>query len=250
MLELLIAMIFVVMLATGIVMSITTALRVWKLTTEQNDLQQEARTIMDLVTHDLRESYLGVGRTGGFFIGGIPSDQLDTTPTGPTDPLFLTTQSTSGEQTSFLPEEAQQQWDQTVERPISDTIAVNWQWMDATSGAGDQPAGLYRTTEIVQTMNPDNQPLDESGMALGVVTSEFVSDRVKSLRFRYYDGQQWLDSWDSRQQQLHAPQQVSVELELLDPSEPANESGTWVSNTASSGERKHVYRTVVSLPTY
>ncbi len=249
-LELLIAMTFAVLLATGIVLSITTALRVWKLTTEQNDLQQEARTIMDLVTHDVRNCYMGISRTG-FFIGGVPSDQVDTTPPTPTDPLFLTTQSTSGEQTSFLPEEVQQQWDQTVERPISDLMAVNWQWFDATTGAAeDQPPGLYRTTQIVQINNPDNQPTDEYGASLGVVSTALISDRVKSLHLRYYDGQQWLDSWDSRQQQFRAPQQVSVELELLDPGEHANENGAGVSNPTSSGERKHVYRTVVTLPTY
>ncbi len=202
---------------------------------------------MDLITQDLRGSYVGMARTG-FFIGGVPPDQLETTSATPTDPLFLTTQSTSGEQTSFLPVDVQQQWDQTVERPITDLIAVNWQWQDASTLAGDQPPGLYRTTQIVEMNNPDNQPTDQYGEPLGVVSSELVSDRVKSLHFRYYDGQQWLDNWDSRQQALHAPQQVSVELELLDPTERANESGVQVSNPTSSGDRKHVYRTVVTLP--
>jgi len=256
-LELLIAMTFVVLLATGITLSVTTALRVWKMTLRQNELHQEARAIMEVLARDLRGGYLGKSRDAGFFVGGwtgetgaTATDQTAATSvvtTAPVDPLYLTSESSTAGETALLPEEMQKEWDQTVERPISDLLAVRWEWREEAGGQEAQPAGLYRSTAVVLTRDPEAQPVDQYGVELGGISTELVSEAVKSLKFRYYDGSAWVDSWDSRQQQNTLPKQVAIELELRDPSEVATERARGVSNAASPNERTYVFRNIITL---
>jgi prepilin-type N-terminal cleavage/methylation domain-containing protein len=44
----------------------------------------------------------------------------------------------------------------------------------------------------------------------------FVED-VASLSFRFYDGREWLDTWDSEEHNARLPRAVSIDLALYDP---------------------------------
>jgi len=71
---------------------------------------------------------------------------------------------------------------------------------------------------------------------------------VRSLNFRYFDPEsaQWLDSWDSTQQDNRLPQAVEIALELA-PEPAAASSGEWWSYETSERFTRWFY-TVVELP--
>jgi hypothetical protein len=256
-----VALTFVALLAAGIVLSLTTALRVWRLTTEQNELNQESRAIMELLTRDLRGAFLGNSRDGGFFLGGVPESKRGVAVTQypnqtPVDPLFFTTDSSSANEVSLLPEEVQQQWDQQEEPPTSDAMAVRWEWREAATGQEAQAAGLYRTTAVILSPEPESFISEQTGELSGQVSSELISESVRGLRFRFYDGEQkqWVGYWDSRDpwdsqrptQWRRVPQAVAIELTLLDPGAAATERARSVSNPSA---RTHVFTTIVTLAT-
>ncbi len=271
-LEMMVAMTFVSLLASGIVLSISTALRVWRLTTKQNEVNQEARAILELLGRDLRGAYVGWQMNGGFFLGGDPSDTetapgqapLNSAPTAaaaPVDTLFLTTDSSSAREASFLPEEELQQWDQEQEAPVSDQLAVRWEWREAGTGDDPQPAGLYRLTYVIPTNEPESLLAAEQGAEPGLVRVELVSTAVKRLRFTYRGVNGEANSWDSRELRdptqsnpreralKGVPQQVKIELELNDPTQDATTGAAEVSNSSTGAEHTYTFHDVVTIAT-
>jgi len=243
-------MTFVALLASGIVISISTALKVWKRAAEANELNQEARAVMELLSRDLRCAYLGWDRQAGFFIGGAPQDTE-----APMDALYFTTQSTSAAETGLLPDDVLKDWDPQQEPPVTDLVGVRWEWHEGTA---DAPEGLYRVTSVMPQLEV---PADESTAATGEVSSEFISDAVEDLKFQYLDDESWSTSWDSTGSALDTtrkvgeqdtstqvgklPGAVSIEFALRDPS-----AGENVPRGRVSKDKQHTFRTVVTLPTH
>lgn len=230
-------MAFVALLAGGIVISISTALKVWNRVAEANELNQEARAVMEIISRDLRNAYVGFNRNGGFFVGA-PAEDVGSS----TDELFFTTQSTSASDLGLLPEEMLAAWDQSEEVPVSDYVGVLWRW------EGEE--GLCRTTFVMPGLETEEQSeseaeqADDTGLNVsGEIGSEFVSNAIEELRFAYYDGESWQTSWDSRDNDNYPPQAVAIEFVLRDPSERENERGRRVSN-----EARHTFRSIVTLP--
>ena len=249
-LELTIAMIFVGLLAAGIVITISTALNVWGKMLRTNEVNQEARAVMELLTRDIRDTYLGRNRDQGYLAGGAPVDELgDLAAPGttsdvsqaeaPVDTLELTTASSSAENTSLLPEEVRSAWDQEVRPPVSDLMLVRWAERSEEAG---QRAGLYRIRAVAS--NPQLGTTDPTtGQEIGVVSKELISDAVESLHFAYFDGENWLSAWDSRAQVNALPQAVVVQLVLND------KLLTGVPPATASRKPQHVFETMVSIAT-
>jgi hypothetical protein len=108
---------------------------------------------------------------------------------------------------ALLPDEVRENWDQQVRPPVTDMVGVRWEWLAA---GGGQPEGLYRTTSVVPSAEPE---IDlNTGAELGQVTQELISTEVEELRFRYYDGEVWQESWDWREAGNSLPLAVSIEL--------------------------------------
>jgi len=247
--ELVVAMTFVALLASGIVISISTALKVWKRTAEANELHQEARAVMELLSRDLRCAYLGLDHQAGFFLGGAPGESET-----PMDALYFTTQSTSAAETGLLPDDVLKDWDPQQEPPVTDLVGVRWEWHEGTA---DAPQGLYRVTSVMPQLEVSE---DESTAATGEVSWELVSDAVEELSFKYFDDGSWSTSWDSTgsafdttkkvgeqdtSTQVHRlPQAVAIEFVLRDPSAREN-----VPRGGVSKDEQHTFRTVVTLPT-
>ena len=237
--ELVIAMTFVALLAGGIVISISTALKVWKRVAETNELHQEARAVMELISRDLRGAYLGLQHNAGFFLG-MPAATSDR----PMDSLYLTTQTSSAAEVGLLPDEILKDWDQTVEAPVTDLAGLFWGWQESGTGAERTPEGLYRTTFVMPVLT-DEEAEEESLAVTGEVSSEFVSEAVEELRFEYFDGESWASEWDSRERENRAPLAVAIEFVLRDPRERENIRRSGVSN-----DEQRTFRSVVTLPAW
>jgi hypothetical protein len=201
-------MTFVGLLATGIVVTISTALRVWNRAMRMADLQQEARAVTELLSRDIRGAYLGLPPDStGYFLGGLVESTTTDQAGPPIDTLELTTESSSLAEVALLPDEVREEWDQQVRPPVTDMVGVRWEWLAA---GGGQPEGLYRTTSVVPSAEPE---IDlNTGAELGQVTQELISTEVAELRFRYYDGEVWQESWDWREAGNSLPLAVSIEL--------------------------------------
>ncbi len=236
--ELVLAMTFVALLAGGIVISISTALKAWKRVAEANELNQEARAVMELMARDLRGTYLGLQRDTGFFLG-LPAE----TSGAPIDSLYFTTQSSAAARVGLLPEEVLEDWDQTMEAPVTDLAGVFWGWEEGTTGPGRQPGGLYRTTYVMPVLEQEEEEAQESLVVTGEVGSELVSEAVEELRLEYYDGESWGTEWDSRERENRAPLAAAIEFVLRDRREGENVRRSQVSN-----DEHRTFRAVVTLP--
>ncbi len=201
-------MTFVGLLASGIVLTISTALRVWNRAMRTADLQQEARAVTGLLSRDIRGAYLGLPPdTTGYFLGGVELNGVADRTAAPTDTLELTTESSSLSEVALLPDDVREDWDQRVRPPVTDLVGVRWEWRDADGG---QPEGLYRVTSVVPSAEAE---IDlDTGAPLGEVAQELISTQVAELRFRYYDGEAWQDSWDWREAGNSLPLAVSIQL--------------------------------------
>jgi hypothetical protein len=201
-------MTFVGLLAAGIVITISTALRVWNRAMRMADLQQEARAVTGLLSRDIRGAYLGLPPdVTGYFLGSTEETGVTAQAAPPIDTLELTTESSSLAEVALLPDEVREDWDQQVRPPVTDMVGVRWEWLAADGG---QPEGLYRVTSVVPSAEPEIN-LD-TGAEVGQVTEELISTQVQELRFRYYDGEAWQESWDWRETGNSLPLAVSIEL--------------------------------------
>jgi type II secretory pathway pseudopilin PulG len=222
-LELTIAMMFVAVLVGGIVLSISTCLKVWERTQETADLNQEARAVFAVLARDIRGSYLGLHRTGGYFLGhaGASRGSLG----DGQELLELTTESSTITRAALLPAEASGVSPQPMAPPVTDFVAVRYELLRSTA---ELRGGLYRTVWVA----PVAEWLEERRSASEAMSDELVSESIIDMKLRYFDDVEWLTAWATTEDNLRLPEAIAIELTLLD-----------------ARENEHVYRTVLSIPT-
>jgi len=221
-LELTIAMSFVAALVGGIALTVSTAFKVWDRSQEIAELNQEARAIFEVLSRDLRGAYLGHTKRGGYFLGGADSQHPDASQS-----FEFTTESSSLTRLALLPPDEIEVWDLETEvlpPPITDFVAVRYLLMEATS---DMNPGLYRLTWAAPTPDWVEERRSESE----AFRIELISPSVNSVRLWYFDGEDWLGSWTTSEQNLRLPKAIAAELILLD------EQGN-----------KHHYETICHVP--
>lgn len=218
-LELTIAMMFVVLLAGGITLTISTSLNVWRRSQEAGDLNQEARAVMELLARDVRGAYLGVDKNVGYFFG-MPAAEGQRA----SDTLELCTGSSALVRAALAPDENRDQWGEQIRPPLTDYVAVRYEFLASTASGRE---GLYRTTWAV----PIFEWALEEGPPDTPMNIELVSEAATDLRFEYFDGEEWVDYWETTEESIELPQAVGIELTLLD-----------------ARDNEHVYRTTVSIP--
>jgi hypothetical protein len=216
-----IAMTFVVVLISGITLTITTCLKVWDRSRETADFNQEARAVIEALSRDIRGAYLGLHRRGGYFLAAAGREGQEATPT-----LEFTTESSSIVRAALLPEPARGQAGEQLGAPATDFVAVRYELLDEREA--DRP-GLYRTTWVAPSANwlAEPPPLDE---AVGI---ELISASVVALRLRYWNGDSWTDGWETSEDNLRLPEAVAVQLSLLD-----------------ARGNEHVLESVILVPTH
>ena len=204
-------MTFVVLLASGITLSISTCLNVWRRSQEAAALNQEARAIVELLSRDIRGAYLGLDKDAGYFLGMPASDESVTI-----DTLEFCTESSSVARLALLPEEELSEWDEELRPIVTDYIAVRYEFREAASGAS---AGLYRTTWPVPVFEWSllEQPAGQH------LNSELISDAVIALRFDYFDGENWCGTWATTEDERKLPQAVAVDITVRDVRENDHE---------------------------
>jgi len=213
-----IAMSFVALLAAGIALTISTCLNVWRRSVEAAELNQEARAIIELLSRDVGGTYLGLERNAGYFVG-IPAEEGKRG----VDALVICTESSNLARAALLPENLRATWDLATHPPVTDYIAVTYDWLD---GSADAPEGLYRTAQVV----PRGYLPVEALPVTGEMAPELISDAVVGLTFSYFDGQEWAGSWATTEKNTQLPSAVAVELVLRD-----------------ARGNDHVYQTIVPI---
>jgi len=209
---------FVALLAAGITLSISTCLNVWQRSVETADLNQEARAVIELLSRDIGGTYLGLERQAGYLVG-LPAEEGERA----VDTLVVCTESSSLSRAALLPEELRASWDLGTHAPVTDYVAVKYEWLPP---AEEAPEGLYRTTQLV----PRGYATTPAGFVSGEMAPELISEAVVALRFRYFDGKQWVDVWVTTEEDPRLPRAVSIELVLRD-----------------ARESDHVYQTIVPI---
>jgi len=220
-LEVTIAMTFVALLAAGITLSISTCLKVWQRSVESADLNQEARAVLELLSRDIRGSYLGLDKRSGYFVGVPVRDDESAA-----DSIVVCTESSSLSRVAFLPAEAQDDWNSETNAPATDYVVVGY---ELVRSADELRPGLYRVVGLVPNAQAETLPSD---LGLGEMSPELVSPAVVSLQLDYFDGYQWLDYWETTEDAPVLPSAVSLEVALRD-----------------ARGRDHAYSTIVPIPT-
>jgi hypothetical protein len=220
-------MTFVIVLAGGIALSISTCVNVWRRAQEMAELNQEARAVSEVLSRDVRGAYLGLTRTGGYFLGtaGYGSDQLPTDAEAASDELLeFSTESSAMTRLALMPRDESDPALSEDHPVTSDFVVVRYIMHDPT---GDEPGGLWRLTWVA----PRPEWLDEPPPVEEAVSVEPISESVVGLRLAYYDGESWISDWRTSEQGNHLPKAVAVEMKLLD-----------------SHEKEHVYQSVIPVP--
>jgi hypothetical protein len=216
-----IAMSFVALLAAGITLTISTCLNVWRRSVEAAELNQEARAIIELLSRDISGTYLGLERKAGYLMGFPAEDGKRAV-----DTLVMCTESSNLSRAALLPEDLRATWDLATHPPVTDYVTVTYEWLTA---AADAPAGLYRTAQLVPR---GYLAMMEPPLVTGEMAPEPISEAVVGLRFSYFDGEQWADSWATTEEDTRLPSAVAIELVLRD-----------------ARESDHVYQTIVPIRT-
>lgn len=216
-------MMFVVILVSGITLTISTCLNVWERSQERAELNQEVRAIMETLGRDLRGAYLGLDRTAGYFVSGAGQAGQ----TLQTELLEFTTESSEITKAALLPPRLKVEGEEQIGPPISDYIAVRYQFLRGTSSGA---AGLYRMSWVAPRVEWELEPpLQEEAVSI-----ELLSNSVLELKLRYFDIESlsWSDSWVTDEENRNLPAAVSVELMLED-----------------ARGNEHVYQNIISLST-
>lgn len=206
-LELTIAMSFVAALVGGIALTVSTALKVWDRSQEIAEINQEARSVFEVLSRDLRGAYLGLTNNGGYFLGGVGSQHLNTSQS-----FEFTTESSSLTRLALLPPTDIEDWDLETEvlpPPVTDFVAVRYSVIEATP---DMSPGLYRLTWAA----PTPEWVEERRSESEAFRIELISPSVNSVRLWYFDGEEWLSAWTTDERNLRLPNAIAVELTLLD----------------------------------
>lgn len=222
-LELLLAMALMSMLAATLYASLHIAFRARDSVDRVSDTDRAGQLALDMMCRDLSEALPPGGRLAGPFTGtnnqsGSPTATTNTTGTGVVSSTAMG--STAGVSSSSACNDisfyaAAHTPNDTP--PEGDVCLLEY----ALSGGDNGNASLVRftTTNLLAPQTP-------------TPTNEVLCRNVQDLAFRFFDGTDWLDSWDSTQENNQPP--VAVEITLtLQPS--TGNSKTAAASTGSAG---------------
>lgn len=172
--ELLVSIALLASVAGGVAVVMSTSLNSWRAGEAQADLSHEAEAILDILAQDLRASFAG---RRGFFTSSAESDQECY--------LEFTTLSRRMLRLLHLLE-----LDQPPAENLSDLAHVIYCAQPADT---EDLLALYRR----EICPPLKEPLTHEEWS--AEEAQLLSNRVASLRLRFYDSQDaadWLEEWD------------------------------------------------------
>jgi prepilin-type N-terminal cleavage/methylation domain-containing protein len=206
--ELLVSTLLLASVTAGVAIVTSTSLNAWRAGQERDDFSQQAEAILDTIAPDVQAAFLG---RKGFFVCS------EEEPEGYA--LDCTTLSRRMLRLLYAAEK---------EGPLGENLSDHAQVVYFTQpGESEGTFALYRQ----ELCPPTSQPLGEEER--DTQKAQLLSDRVASFRLRCYDGQDWLDEWDSFSagQQGSLPAAVEIALTLVE------------------GERRQSYITRVPITT-
>jgi len=206
--ELLVSAVLLASVTAGVAIVISTSLNAWRAAQERDGFSQQAAAILDTVAQDVQASFLG--RAGFFVCSEEEPEQYA---------LDCTTLSRRMLRLLYAAEK---------EAPLDENLSDHAQVVYFTQpGENEGAFALYRQ----EMCPPSIQPLEEQER--DVEKAQLLSDSVESFRLRCYDGQDWLDEWDSLSagQQGSLPATVEIALTLVE------------------GERRQTYITRIPIVT-
>ncbi len=175
-------------IVTVIYMSFSTASRNVAQAEARRDAADLARTLMTRLSNDITNAYYSQSMTETFFYGKKSSADPDVPRF---DTIALTTL------TNWRKPDSKE----------TDLWEVGYRFEDTP-----EKNAVMLVRKEKKEFSTDNTPL-EGGMDYA------LTERIKSLRLRYYNGLTWSDDWDNRNQRsLQLPKAVEITLALDDGS--------------------------------
>ncbi len=156
------------------------------------DEARERDALLAALRADIQQACLTPDSDRSWFIGTDETDDDQSI-----DTLRLVTRS---HRVPLRALESEDSWESQTRH--ADWSAVTYGMAPATD---EQPAGLFRR----ELLPPGTDPLEEVG------ETEILSAEVSGVNFRYFDGTEWQDSWDTQNQNAGTlPKAVEVTLTL------------------------------------
>jgi type II secretion system protein J len=183
-LEVIIAVTIMAGIVTVIYTSFSTASRNVEQAEAKRDAANLARTLLTRLSNDISNAYYNQSMTETFFYGKKSSEGLDVPRF---DTIALTTL------TNWRKPDSKE----------TDLWEVGYRFEETP-----EKNGVVLVRKEKREFGTDNTPL-EGGMDYA------LTERIKSLRLRYYNGLTWSDDWDNRtQRSLQLPKAVEITLAL------------------------------------
>jgi prepilin-type N-terminal cleavage/methylation domain-containing protein len=206
--ELLVSAVLLASVTAGVTMVLSTSLNAWRAGQERDGFSQQAQAILDTITRDVQASFLG---RKGFLVSSEEEQDRYA--------LDCTTLSRRMLRLLYASEK---------EEPLGENLSDHAQVVYFTqAGENEGTFALYRQ----EVCPPTSQPLQQEER--DTQKAQLLSDRVASFKLRCYDGQDWLDAWDSLAEQGQRSLPAAIEIAL----------------TLVEGERKQAYITRVRVVT-
>lgn len=172
--ELLVAMVILALLAGGLNLAFRTGLDANTRANRRGDAAQETRIVLNALRADIEQATLTADSERAWFIGTDANDGEHDT-----DTLYLIAHS---RRVPLSDLEATEEWESRAR--YADWSAIAYSLSEA---GASEPAGLFRREQTPPTLDPYEEVGEE----------ELLSPAVVGLNFRYFDGEEWVDEWDS-----------------------------------------------------
>lgn len=195
-LELLLALVIVGILSGVLYASLSIAFNARDAAREEVGVRAEATAALELIRGDLAGVLPPTGILAGAMVGADASDVEGY----PTDQL------------TYVTHHAAWPTDARTDR-LGDLRSVELRLVtpDRTAGVTEQEQGRHLVREVRTNLLAQTEPQPER---------QVLARRVVSLEIRYFDGEEWHDTWDSAQGNDTLPSSVAVTLQMLPPEIP------------------------------
>jgi general secretion pathway protein J len=234
-LEVLVALLIVSVLVAAVYSSLTLAMAAREKAEQAIKPARAAELALERMRVDLSSALPPVGLLAGEFVGEVDSQ----TGVGQGESHAIRFHAKTG----AVGHIAAADYDREPDAPTDDIQMIEWEFVQSSS---DEPGTLVRrvTSNLLASTAAEPQ-------------EQVLCRNVRSLVFRYYDGTDWIESWDSAQYEDSLPIAVEATMEMVEPttSDPVRAAATRagavsVAGTAVPGEGTVSYTTrrVMLLP--
>lgn len=240
--EVLVALVIVAMIAASLSASLAIAFKARKSAMNQLTGVRQARVALDIIARDLENTLPPTGVLAGAFIAtpqenGQGLDSLEFYNTSPLSTQASLAGAADIQRVRLMVLPESEVVVSEVDDDLKDPLAQGSRLEQGQTWAGDRYVLVRRVTRRLLAQVEPQPPY------------EVLARNVVSFTLRYYDGENWLDEWDSTTMENGLPSAVEVTL-VFNPAEVDAEQRISMESQGASQAREYTMTRIVRPTCY